>query len=329
VAPTHPSPPPTDDPLPQVTVLVTNWNGRAILQECLTSIYAKTRAVYFDVVVVDDASTDDSVSMVRTMFPRVTLVVNPANLGFVGANNFGVQRAKGKYILLLNSDTVLLNDAVSILAQYMDLHQDVGITGAALTGSDGSPQISYGWPPSFIQGLVDAFFLNDRLPGKGLPARGVAPVQGRTGPLPVRYVSGAALMIRTSLVVAHGLFDQRFKAYCEEVDLCRRVQQTGHSRVMFVPSAHILHYEGKSYGQLGPGRIRILYQSTNAFLVKHHGKAYAIVTRLLYAWHYFVKGIYRGILYLLSGSGQRATRLQAVRHAVYNVRYSLWPYGKQ
>jgi len=216
---------------------------------------------------------------------------------------------------------------VSIIAAYLDRHTDVGICGPMLTGTDGSPQISYGWPPSFRQGFVDALFLNDLFPNAGFPAR-AKPVHPRQRePFPVQYVSGAALMIRTSLISAHGLFDERFKAYCEEVDLCRRTREVAHAQVFIVPAAQILHHEGKSYGQLGAGRIRILYQSYDKFLIKYHGKIYSAATRLLYAWHYMVKGIYRGIVYLFSPRPRRAERLQEVRHAWYNVRYSLRPYA--
>ncbi|HSQ74954.1 MAG TPA: glycosyltransferase family 2 protein [Bacteroidota bacterium] len=313
--------------VPRVTILVTNWNGRECLEHCLTSIYEQTQGLPFEVIVVDDASTDDSVRMVQTLFPQANLLQTPRNLGFVGANNLGVRSARGAYTFLLNSDTVLLNDAVSILAAFLDQHTDVGICGPALTGADGSPQISYGWPPSLSQALIDALFLNDLFPGAGFPVRAKPVHPGHREPFPVQYVNGAALMIRTSLISTHGLFDERFKAYCEEVDLCKRTRQVAHAQVFVVPAAHILHHEGKSYGQLGAGRIRTVYQSYDKFLIKYHGKIYSAATRLLYAWHYMVKGIFRGIVYLFSPRPRRAERLQEMRHAWYNVRYSLWPYA--
>lgn len=308
-----------------MTFLVTNWNGKDILKNCLASIYEKTLGVPFEIVVVDDASTDDSVGMIQTHFPLVNLVVNPVNLGFVGANNLGVRHATGRYVFLLNSDTVLLNDAASLLAAYMDGHPDAGVCGPALTGANGLPQASYGWPPSFLQGLVDALFLNDLFPRAGLPARGVALSPDTHQPFPVRYVSGAALMIRQSFVARWGLFDERFKAYCEEVDLCWRVRQAACKQVVVVPAAHIKHYEGMSYGQLGEGRIRIQYESYHKFLLKHHGALYSFATRILYAWHYAVKCMFRSVMYLLASPGQRARRRQAVMHAVFSVRYSLCP----
>ena len=312
----------------RVTFLVANWNGKDILQQCLASIYANTHDIPFEIVVVDDASSDDSVNMIQTKFPLVKLVVSPVNLGFVGANNLGVQHAAGTYILLLNSDTVLLNDAASLLAAYMEDHPDVGVCGPALTGSSGLPQVSYGWPPSLLQGLVDALFLNDLFPRAGLPSRAIALPPGKLQPFPVYYINGAALMIRHSLVEQFGLFDKRFRAYCEEVDLCWRIRKTACKQVVLVPTAHIKHYEGQSYGQLGEGRIQILYESYHTFLLKHHGAVYSFITRILYAWHYAVKGVFRGMRYLFANPDQRARRRQGLTQAFYHVRYSLCAHRK-
>lgn len=317
---------PAATPPPRVSVLVANWNGMGVLPACLRSLYALTRDVTMEVIVVDDHSTDASPAMVQRDFPQVRLVVSPQNLGFVGANNLGVRHANGEYILLLNSDTELMHDAISVLVAFMDAHPEAGICGPALTGTDGAPQVSYGWPPSFLQAVVDALFLNDLFPGAGLPSRGIAPDPAVTEPFPVRYCSGAALMIRASLVSAYGLFDPRFRAYCEEVDLCRRIQDHTGMRPYFIPSAHIRHHEGRSYGQLGPGRIRIVYESYDRYMVKYHGRLYSFATRVLYAWHYAVKGIIRGALYLAAGPSRRAERAQAVRHAWYNTRYSIAPH---
>lgn len=317
---------PSTSPRPRVSVLVANWNGRDVLPACLRSIYEQTHAVTFEVIVVDDASTDNSVEIVQRDFPQVRLIVSPQNLGFVGANNLGVTHATGDFVLLLNSDTELMHDAIGAMVSFMDEHPEAGICGPALTGGDGQPQVSFGWPPSFLQGLVDAFFLNDLLPHAGLPSRGMFPEPGIAKPFTVRYISGAALMTRASLVAKLGLFDPLFRAYCEEVDFCRRVRTTTGKKAFFIPTAHIRHYEGKSYGQLGAGRIRIVYESYDRYMVKYYGRVYSFATRLLYAWHYAVKGILRSALWLVSGSADRPARAQAVRHAWYNTRYSLWPY---
>lgn len=321
------SPQPGSTASPRVSILIANWNGRGILPACLRSIPAQTHTVTYEVIVVDDASTDDSIAIVQRDFPAVRLVVNPTNLGFVGANNAGIQHATGEFVLLLNSDTELTEDAVGKLVAFMDRHPEAGICGPALFTADGKPQVSYGWPPSLLPAVIDAFFLNDLFPRAGLPARGILPDLSRTAPFPVRYVSGAALMIRASLVAQVGLFDPLFRAYCEEVDLCQRVRTSTGLQCFIVPDARIMHYEGKSYGQLGAGRIRIMYESYDRFMVKYHSHVYAFVTRLLFAWHYTVKLTVRGLRWSLATGDTRARHAGAVRQGWYHVRYSLWPYA--
>jgi GT2 family glycosyltransferase len=321
------SQPHTSTASPRVSVLVANWNGREVLPACLRSIPAHTRSVTFEVIVVDDASTDESVEIIKRDFPDVRLIVSPTNLGFVGANNLGVKEAAGEFIFLLNSDTELREDAIGKLVAFMDAHPEAGICGPALFNADGRPQVSYGWPPSFLQAAVDAFFLNDLFPGAGFPSRGVLPDATHTSPFPVRYVSGAALLIRSSVITQLGLFDPLFRAYCEEVDLCQRVRTRAGLECFIVPQARIMHYEGKSYGQLGAGRIRIMYESYDRFMVKYHSRAYAFCTRLLFAWHYAVKMAIRAIRWLPSTGTSRPQRSGAVRQAWYHVRYSLWPYA--
>jgi GT2 family glycosyltransferase len=311
-----------------VSVLITNWNGMDVLRPCLRSVRERTQDIACEVIVVDDASTDGSAEALRTEFPWVRLIVRPVNGGFVKANNEGVRAARGRNVLLLNSDTELLNNAVKILSDYLDAHDGVGICGGWLKNTDGSSQVSYGFAPSLTQALADAFFLNDLFPSAGFPNRGVAPAQGRRTPFRVEYVTGADLMIRRSLVASFGLFDELYEAYCEEVDLCRRVRVAGGQEVHFVPEAQILHLGGYSYGKRGKRHVQLLHGSYGKFLVKHHGPAYAVAVRTLFAWHYAVKGAVRGIRFLAAPAAQREARAGDVRAAWYHVLYSLFPAGR-
>ena len=296
----------------------------AVLGNCLQSVIERTRDLSYEIIVVDDASTDESAAMVRARFPHVRLVERAVNGGFVRANNYGVQHAKGEYVLLLNSDTVLLNDALAILAAYLDGHAGAGICGGWLTNDNGGSQVSFGSFPSLGQASVDALFLNDLFPSCNLPNRGVRPPSSASRPRTVEYVTGAALMCRRELIDRVGLFDERFQAYCEEVDFCYRVLKEGYSTA-FVPSARILHYGGASYGRLGRQKIQIHYTSYNLFLTKYHGRAYAFLTRVLYAFHYTVKLVLRTVRFILAFRTPRAPRSQAVLEAWYTVLYSLKP----
>jgi GT2 family glycosyltransferase len=262
---------------------------------------------------------------VRRKYPQARLFVNERNQGFVRTNNIGVQHARGKYVLLLNSDTRLLNDAASILATYLDREPAAGACGGSLRNADGTDQISFGAFPSFSQALSDALFLNDLFPRAGFPNRGARPGKSCAEPKQVEYVSGADLMVRRALVEQLGLFDELFEAYCEEVDLCYRISRIAGKQVSFVPDARIVHYGGASYGKLGERRIRILYQSYDKFLTKHHGRFYAACTRILYAWHYAVKFFFRAGSALFARGTAREAAWGRARDARYIVRYSLAP----
>ena len=281
------------EPAVDVSVLVTNWNGCDVLRECLRSLARETNGVQYETVVVDDASTDGSTAMIRREFPGVRLLTNPLNAGFVRSNNAGAEVARGRYLFLLNSDTILVSNAVMILAEYLDRHERVGACGGWLLGPDGSSQISFGYAPSLRQALVDALFLNDLFPGARLPGRGIVPGRKLKSPIPVEYVSGADLMVRRDFVERFGLFDTAFEAYCEEVDLCRRVRRSGNMDVHFVPDARIVHIGGFSYRKTGPRRISMQCRSYRTFLRKYHGEFYATAVRTLFAWHYAVKLIFR------------------------------------
>jgi len=310
---------------PLLTILVTNWNGCSVLRECLRSIYGKTADLTFEVIVVDDASTDESVEMVTKEFPQAELVAGKVNVGYVRANNLGVARAKGKYVLLLNSDTYLLDNALKTLTDFMESNSSVGVCGAWLKNRDLSSQVSYGSHPSFVQALVGAAFLPELFPAWRLPNRGVKPFGKTSEPAEVDYITGADLLTRRSLIEEMGLFDERFTAYCEETDFCYRVRHAARQSIMFVPSAVIIHLEGASYNKLGRRKTSIYYKSTNLFLEKHHGTLYAIATRLVYGWTHFVKLIVRSVLYGFVPASRRPEIKNRVSDSWYAIVYSLFP----
>ena len=310
---------------PDVSVVVTNWNGRELLQACLQSIYDKTTGIRTEIIVVDDASTDGSAEMVRSKFPDVKLALHETNLGFVRANNHAIELATGRYVLLLNSDTVLVNNAIKILAEFLDIQPDAAVCGGCLKNKDLSTQISYGSFPTFFQAIVDALFLNDLFPRAGLPNRGAFPMASAVGPRKVDFIIGADLLIRKEIIDQLGLFDERFHAYCEEVDFCYRIRQQKRGQAYLVPSAQIIHLGGMSYSKLGERQIQMHYSGYDKFLRKHHGNIYAVATRMLYAWHYFIKFCVRLVSWLLASGERKNVKKRSVLNALYIVRYSVFP----
>jgi GT2 family glycosyltransferase len=305
-----------------VSIVLTNWNGQELVRQAINSIYEYARDVSYEIIVVDDVSTDDSVRVIRENFPQVKLIRNSVNVGFAKSNNIGVAHASGKFVLLLNSDTLFIMNAIKVFLDFMKQHHEAGVCGGWLKNSDLTGQVSFGDYPSLQQAICDAFFLNDLFPQLRLPSNGVIPDVSITSPVEVDYVTGADIFIRKEIIDVIGLFDDRFEAYCEETDFCYRVQHELQRKIFFVPEAQIIHLGGKSYGKLGKRRIQIHYASYNKFLVKHHGYFYSFCTRLLYAWHYAVKLMTRTVRYLRSPNEDRKHHLL---DAWYTVRYSLVP----
>jgi GT2 family glycosyltransferase len=230
----------------QVSVVIANWKGEDILTNCLRSIYEKTKTVSFEVIVVDDASPDNSVSIVQELFPQVLVLVNPQNCGYAKTNNNALPHLHGTYTLLLNNDTVFENDVLKEMVTFMDAHPDVGICGGLLLNPDGSFQHSHGSYPSAAVELLSIFPIKRFFPNLNYPAYGIVPKPSDTV-LDTAYIVGADLMIRTALAHKMALYDEDFGAYSEDTDLCYRVRQAGW-RIVYISSPHITHLFGYSYG---------------------------------------------------------------------------------
>jgi GT2 family glycosyltransferase len=249
-----------------VSIIIVSYNTKALLKQCLLSVFEKTRDIAFEVIVVDNSSHDGSPQMVREEFPNVMLVESE-NKGFGHANNVGAKYAKGKYLFLLNPDTIVLNNAVKILFDFIDNHPKVGICGGNLFGADDKkPATSYHmFLPSILLEL-DIFFariLKKLLYGKN------ASFNHTPRPKKVGYIIGADLMIRTDLFLCLNGFDTDFFVYYEETELTFRVKKAGHE-VFSVPQAEIIHLEGQTFSGNLEKRTRLSLESRNKYYRKTH-----------------------------------------------------------
>ena len=275
---------------PLLSVIIVNWNTRELIAACLASVAAEAAALAqsiigpgigpeadkaqvemwagVETIVVDNASTDGSVAMLRSTFPWVTLIENSTNIGFAGANNQAVPYCHGRYLLLLNSDTVVLPGAFKSLIELLECNPKVGAAGARYLNPDGSLQPSCYPEPTLARELWRMFHL-DRLHAYGTYPMAEWPV---TAPRPVDVVQGAALILRRELLDAMELFDTTYFMYSEEVDLCRRIRQAGW-QIWWAPTAAIIHYGGQSTRQVALKMFLQLYQSKILYFRKHHGQA--------------------------------------------------------
>ncbi len=262
-----------------VTVIVVAWNTRDLLRTCLRTVYAQAlppEAVPLEVIVVDNASTDGSLDLVRNEFPAVTLVENPTNLGFAAANNQGLRLANGRHLVLLNPDTEVQPGALGVLVNFLARNPRAGAAGALLLNPDGTLQISAYPVLGLGTELWRMFHLDRFLRLASYPLETWA----KGGPRRVGVAQGACLALRREALDGVGLLDEGYFMYTEEVDLCHRLAQAAWG-VYWVPQARVLHFGGQSTRQVEPEMFLRLYESKVRFFRKHGGpwaaRAYKVI----------------------------------------------------
>ncbi|WP_455620675.1 glycosyltransferase family 2 protein [Parabacteroides sp.] len=253
-----------------VSIIYVNYKTASLVLDSIHSVKEKTQGVSYEVIVVDNASEDGSEVLVTTQYPEVRYVQAGANLGFGRANNLGVAEAKGEYILFLNPDTLLENDAVSILYDFLREHQEVGACGGNLVDGECRPTFSLNRVDfTLIQEFLSIFYLRPFL----WKERKSFFYNFSDKPLEVRSIIGADLMVRRSLIDRIGAFDPDFFMNGEDIELCYRIIRSGH-KVYSVPDARIVHLEGKS-SYIKVSRLQLLYEGNYRLFSKIYSFAHA------------------------------------------------------
>jgi hypothetical protein len=254
-----------------VSVIIVNWNTPAYLKACLSSLYAEPRPqVSYDVWVVDNASIDNSVAMVKSEFPQVNVIENTENLGFSKANNKAIRASTGRYVFLLNSDASVHPGALDTLIEYADSHPGPGVMGPKVLNPDGSLQYSCRSFPNLWAG----FFRNTKLGrlfpnNKHLKQYMLADLDHNKVSI-VGWLSGCAMLIRRSLIDKVGPLDESFFMYCEDVDMCKR-SWDAECPVTYVPMATVTHAIGKSSDKSYERATALLCDSWRIYYIKHFG----------------------------------------------------------
>lgn len=234
---------------PDVSVVIVNFHTLPLVFDAVDSVIEKTQNVTFEIIVVDNASEPEFEASVKARYGiRVRTLALPENAGFGRANNAALPLARGRHIFFLNPDTILVNDAISILSRYLDADSSAGACGGNLFHPDMRPA------PSFRRILPGPFWeLSERL--RRHPERMIYGRNTRFNhshrPKEVGYITGADLMVRRTVIDSTGGFAPEFFMYFEETDLCARIRKKGF-RIMSVPEAKIIHLEGASFAQKTP-----------------------------------------------------------------------------
>jgi GT2 family glycosyltransferase len=237
-------------------------------------VYAETKRIRFDVWVVDNNSGDDSVAMVEENFPKVKLIKNEKNCGFAKANNMAMSRIRSNYILLLNPDTVICDNAIEKTVHFMDGNPEVGITGCRVLNKDGTLQLACRRSiPTPSIAFLRLTGLSRLFPNSKTMARYNLTYLDIDKPHEVDAVSGAFLMIRGEVVDKIGMLDERFFMYGEELDWCFRTKKDKW-KVMYYPEAEIIHYKGECSKSNSRKAAFEFYRSMYLFHRKHFADNY-------------------------------------------------------
>jgi GT2 family glycosyltransferase len=267
-------------PVCDLSVVIVSFNTRDVLRECLQSIQREKEDFDIEVFVVDNRSQDGSVAMVESDFPAVHLIRSAVNLGFGEANNVALELARGRYIILLNSDAFLCPGSLRIAVNAMNQRPDVGLAGGRLVGRDFALQPSARMFPSVLSDLIVLTGLAHKFPKSrffgSFDRTWADPMQ----PAEVDWVPGAFSIVRPGALHLAGAFDSSFFLYSEEVDLCRRIKNAG-LKIMYWPQIVVIHIGGESSRQIktleissaGAQLVRWRMRSTLLYYRKHHGSA--------------------------------------------------------
>lgn len=278
-----------------VSIIIVSYNTKDLIQECIQSIVDKTESIDYEIIVVDNASTDCTKETICSNFPQIKFIANKTNVGFGAANNMGIKIALGKYLFLLNPDTILTNNAIKLFYDFMEnqIHQNVWCCGGALVSREFKPDITYSnfpslWQVCFEFGLHALFrkYYLEKI------AIGIPWSNKHINPFNVPVISGADMFIRRSLLDQIGYFDEDFFLYYEETELSWRAHKKGFISKI-IPNIKIIHIGGQSTKNLNLKKIEIFETSRFLFFKKSYGTTTAFIARFLYIFWNFIRYLIR------------------------------------
>lgn len=250
-----------------VSVIIVNYNTLEMTKNTIDSVIEKTEGLNYEIILVDNASTDGSVDFFNKEYKnKIDFIRNDENLGFGKANNEGIKVANGKYIFLLNSDTLLINNAIKIFFDYMEENSNVGVCGGNIYSKDLEPTHSFAELPTLKSEINKNFDSFRKILRKNKKRKDF---NFSDKELAVGYITGADMFIRKSVLEKVGVFDKDFFMYSEESELTFRIKKAGY-KIISIPKAKIIHLEGKSttfkeqrYHMYLDGKYKYFYKITD------------------------------------------------------------------
>lgn len=254
-----------------VSIIIVAWNVRQLLYDCLKSVYDQTKGVDFEVIYVDNASEDGSVEMVREEFPEVKIMENDENKGFIKANNQAIEIAEGRYVLLLNSDTVVLDNAIGKTVKFADANPQAAVVGCKVRTPDKILQRTCFMYPSILNMFLAATYLYKVFPKSKLFARERMTWWDYNDTREVETICGCFSLVRREAIKQVGLMDESYFVYGDDPDWCYRFKKNGW-KILFTPDPEIIHYGGQTTKQMTEKFLLQLYGSKLIFMKVHRSK---------------------------------------------------------
>jgi len=313
---------------PEISIVIVNYNSGEFLAGTLQSIINHQPSNEWEVIIFDNASTDASLERAKSLVKsdaRFSFIMNNANAGYGKGNNLGAKDAKGDYILLLNPDTEITENAIDLLYQYLKNNNDVGSVGPRLIGSDGSSTVSFGFFPN-AKGIITEAFFPGRFQNAKSGGLGIAPDSSITEPLDVGYVCSACLLTKRSIWNELDGFDENFFTYFEETDWCWRLRRKLGLRSVFIPFAVVKHFEGRSFTGVPYRKMKIFVKSAMRFFNQY----YPPPLKYLYVVSNIIASAMKVVYLILTGwvSANRWKRVQPVLAYQTAFLVSLIKYGR-
>jgi GT2 family glycosyltransferase len=281
----------------KLSIIIVSWNVKDDLLVCLRSLYENRPQADFETIVVDNASTDGTVDLLKKQFADLILIANTENRGFAAANNQAIKIAKGRYLFLLNPDIITHPQSLDNLIKVLDENPTAGACGPRIIDADGTTHPSVGYVPTFRSLLYGKTFFRSlgifRSHYKKLTANDFDCDKQAD----VEQLSGAALMVRRSVIQQIGMMDENFFLYYEDADLCLRIREAGW-KILYVPEAVVTHIGGVSSDQIPLAKYIMLYKSLFVYLRKYRGR----LATALFGVVFKPGVIIRNILNIFSGT---------------------------
>jgi GT2 family glycosyltransferase len=286
-----------------LSIVIVTWNARDYTWQCLKSLQQQVNVLSSEIIVVDNHSSDGTLEMIKQAFPQVQLVSNHSNLGFAKGNNIGIQRSRGKYICLINSDVEILPECLPNMYSYMEQNPEIGVLGPRMRGRNGQVGRSYMRFPTVWNCLCNCLALDSIFNGIKLFAGTMMKDFRNDHTSQVDVLNGWFLMVRREALDAVGLLDERFFMYGEDVDWSYRFRKAGWKLIYFA-GAEAIHYGGASSAN-APTRFYVEMQRANVqFWRKNHGRISTFVYLQTIWLHHVVRVLGYGAIYCFRKSAR-------------------------